>query len=395
MAAVQRIVTGSGPATYTVVGPDHLPIRVAEDYLAFLRAGEMSPHTVRAYAAGLAAWFSLLEAGGHPWQEIPASLFGQFLAYLRTGDLPGTPRIGPSPVRLAASSVQLRAAAVLAFYRWLADAHGIDAPARVLFTASRRGRGRYAPLLTGIAEPKGSSPLFRVRSGPKSRTPLLSPDQVHVILDGCARQELDGAWPHGAGLRDRLLFATLAETGMRLGEALGLRHCDLHAGQGGTPFIDVVPRQDHPHLARVKGGRERRIYIGDDLEALYSEYVWQLVDAGADIAIENFASHFLFVNIVHGQPFAPIRPETVYTKVKSLTKQGGLPKRWTPHWLRHTHASALLLAGCPPHVVMRRLGHADVQTTLSHYGWVTEDAEMRTLADWRAFTSGWRGVFDG
>jgi len=45
-----------------------------------------------------------------------------------------------------------------------------------------------------------------------------------------------------------------------------------------------------------------------------------------------------------------------------------LPPDWSPHWLRHTHATALLLAGVPEHVVMRRLGHADVQTTLNTYG---------------------------
>jgi integrase len=60
--------------------------------------------------------------------------------------------------------------------------------------------------------------------------------------------------------------------------------------------------------------------------------------------------------------------------------------------LRHTHASALLLAGCPAHVVMRRLGHADIQTTLEHYGWVTEDAELRAVADWTAYTAGWAGA---
>ena len=39
---------------------------------------------------------------------------------------------------------------------------------------------------------------------------------------------------------------------------------------------------------------------------------------------------------------------------------------------RHTHATALLLAGVPVHVVSRRLGHADVQTTLETYAHVTE-----------------------
>ena len=46
-------------------------------------------------------------------------------------------------------------------------------------------------------------------------------------------------------------------------------------------------------------------------------------------------------------------------------------------------------------VVMRRLGHADIQTTLEHYGWVTEDAELRTIADWKAYTAGWTGALHG
>lgn len=43
---------------------------------------------------------------------------------------------------------------------------------------------------------------------------------------------------------------------------------------------------------------------------------------------------------------------------------------------------------------MRRLGHADTQTTIDLYGWVTEDAEMGAVAGWRGFCDGWR-VSDG
>jgi integrase len=42
------------------------------------------------------------------------------------------------------------------------------------------------------------------------------------------------------------------------------------------------------------------------------------------------------------------------------------------------------------HVVMRRLGHADIQTTINLYGWVTEDAEMRAVAEWQRFSAGRR-----
>jgi len=41
---------------------------------------------------------------------------------------------------------------------------------------------------------------------------------------------------------------------------------------------------------------------------------------------------------------------------------------------------------------MRRLGHQDIQTTLGIYGWVTEDAELRALANWQHFTSAWKGL---
>jgi integrase len=86
-----------------------------------------------------------------------------------------------------------------------------------------------------------------------------------------------------------------------------------------------------------------------------------------------------------------MRPERVYRITGRLRRRlPGLPQGWSPHWLRHTHASALLLAGVPLHVVSRRLGHADVQTTMDLYGWVTEDAELRAVAGWRSFTEGWR-----
>lgn len=116
----------------------------------------------------------------------------------------------------------------------------------------------------------------------------------------------------------------------------------------------------------------------------------------ADILVEDLEHHFVFVNLQRGKLFSPMRQENVYDKVRALRKaHASLPPDWTPHWLRHTHATALLLNGVPEHVVMRRLGHADVQTTLSIYGWVTQDAAMRSLAGWKNYVAGWKGLHDG
>jgi integrase len=83
-----------------------------------------------------------------------------------------------------------------------------------------------------------------------------------------------------------------------------------------------------------------------------------------------------------------MRPESIYAHLRALKGRSlGLPEAMTPHWFRHTHATALLLAAVPVHVVQRRMGHRDVQTTLNTYGHVTEEAERAALANWRVVTS--------
>ena len=48
------------------------------------------------------------------------------------------------------------------------------------------------------------------------------------------------------------------------------------------------------------------------------------------------------------------------------------------------------MSGIAEHVVSRRLGHLDIQTTQNLYGWVSEEAEQRTVAQWQTLTAGWR-----
>lgn len=392
---VQRILLG-GQRTWTVTGDDHLPVGPVEEYLEFLRmAQQCSPNTVRSYATSLARWWEYLATSGTAWDEVGLPFFVSFVASLRTG-LPAGVAPLPAAVDTACpseSTVAARVTAVLSFYRYHSDAHQVPVADRLCRPGGRGGR--YVPGLVHLQR-GGQRPgsAVRVRRPAARPVPLLTPAQVDAILDACARHDAStGQWT--GFLRDRLLFAALAETGMRLGELLSTRHCDWHAGRGGTPFIEVIPRQDHPAGVRCKSSRYRRIYISDELERLHSEYVWQLCDAGAHTEVD-LASHFVLVNLRRGRWLAPMRPETVYDKVSSLKRGLGdaVPAAWTPHWFRHTHASALLLSGAREHVVMRRLGHADIQTTLNQYGWVSEDAELRALADWRSFCSGWRG-WDG
>jgi hypothetical protein len=157
-----------------VVGADKLPIPQAREDLRFLSDGGASPNTVRAYAYGLAAWWTVLEQTGASWDDFPTSLFGQFLAYLRTGDLPGT--TPPHRRARTGNGRLLRAAAVLSMYRYFADAHDLDRPYRRLFTTQARASRRYAPFLAGVGPKRDQdAPIYRRRAPNRTEPPVLLP----------------------------------------------------------------------------------------------------------------------------------------------------------------------------------------------------------------------------
>jgi integrase len=312
------------------------------------------------------------------------------LGWLRTGDSPAVTSIERRSARFSEGTVALRVQAVCSLYRYH-HYNGIETASRLYERVLSRGRA-YKPMLEHIARRRGyERSVVRVSRPRPASPPTLTPEQVGLILDACARWD-PVAHDWQGPVRDRLLWALLAESGMRLGEALAMQHRDWHTGLGDTPFVEVVPREDHPHGLRVKNGGFRRIYISDELDRLYGEYLWRLCDAGADVAVGDLDCWWVFVNLAREPRFQPLRAETVAWQVRRLRRQLGdrLPASFTPHWLRHTHATALLMSGIADHVVSRRLGHLDIQTTQNLYGWVSEDAEQRTVAQWQELTAGWR-----
>ncbi|WP_197092006.1 tyrosine-type recombinase/integrase [Streptacidiphilus albus] len=298
------------------------------------------------------------------------------------------PEEAPAPETLEA-----RLAALISFYRWQEAVFSVPVAGRLMRGAPRRtpSRGLLAHLDARAAP--GSSSLVRVRRHRhRGRPPLLLPAEIQAILDGCAVPDASiGEW--AGNLRDRLLFALLAETGMRLGEALGLRIGDFVMGRG-TPYVEIVPREDNPNGARVKMMRPRRVYVGTDLERLFADYLTHLACRAAELGTGIGTDSPLLVNLTRPPLLAALREGTVRDKTASLRKKGIGPAGWTPHWFRHSHATALLLAGTPEWVVSRRLGHAHVQTTLDLYGWVREDEALRAAANWKSYVSAWQVTDD-
>ena len=380
-----------GSRTWTVVDASYRTVDPVEEWLESHRT-LWSPNTVRGYATALAQWWTFLEQRDEAgkWRDVGVPAVTGFLSWLRNGRTVEHSLVPQEQVP-GASTLEARLAALMSFYRWQEAVFGVPVAGRLMRGAPRRmpARGLLAHLDARAAARPSS--LVRVRRGHRGtgRPPLLLPGQIQAILNGCAVfDSATGEWV--GNLRDRFLFALLAETGMRLGEALGLRISDFVMGRGGTPFVEIVPRHDNANGARVKMMRPRRVYVGADVERLFADYLTHIACRATELGLPLRVESPLLVNLFRPPLLSSLREGTVRDKTNALRRRGIGVEGWSPHWFRHSHATALLLAGTPEWVVSRRLGHAHVQTTLDLYGWVREDEALRAAANWRSYAADWQ-----
>jgi len=140
-------------------------------------------------------------------------------------------------------------------------------------------------------------------------------------------------------VRDRALFLLLLRTGMRIGEALGLRVNDL----------DIKGRKVHLFEGE-KNSMGRVVYLSDD--ALFALKLW--------FRRRDKNQEFIF----YGKSDGHLCYSTGrYLFVKYLNKAGLEQKGYTVHCLRHTFASELLNAGMRLECLQQLLGHQDIEVT--------------------------------
>ena len=345
---------GSRVESWTVLDREGVPVGPVEGFLGFLTGVERSPNTVKAYAHDLKDLFVFLEGRGQDWREVRLEDLGEFVAWLRLpvagrdGRVLVLPSVAPA---LAASSVNRKLSAVGAFYEHQAR-NGVDVGRLLagLTVPGRRG-GSFKPFLHHISK---NSPQARRTVGLKAARMLprvLTAGEAQLILDACGR------------LRDRVLFAVLWETGMRIGEALGLRHEDIEAAER---EISVVPRVNE-NGARCKSGRSRTIPVGGEVIRLYADYL--------HLEYGSLDSDYVFVNLWGGKIGHALTYASVHDLVGRVCRRCGVG--FEPHWFRHTAATRMLRDGVPLEVVSVLLGHASVSTTSDVYGHLTvEDARV-------------------
>ena len=179
---------------------------------------------------------------------------GEFAEWARR-PAPNVVVLAEEAAHLSARTVNRMLSGVVGFYEF--QARRGSTLAKDLVVKTRSGRGGYKPFPHGIARarPRGRAVRLPER---RSLPQTLSLEQVAAVID-CQRR-----------LRDRFLFALLASTVMRIGQALGLRHEDVVAWER---RVVIRAREDAPRRARSKGGAEGGVPVPAELMRLPNDYM--------------------------------------------------------------------------------------------------------------------------
>ncbi|CAN5195878.1 hypothetical protein BH20ACT5_BH20ACT5_21630 [soil metagenome] len=191
-----------------------------------------------------------------------------------------------------------------------------------------------------------------------------SPDMVTWSAPELARF-LDGArttdrhWP---------AYLLLATTGMRRGEALGLRWADLDLTASRAAIRQTVVTVNHEvQLGTPKTAKGRRTVTLDAVTVAALREHRKVQAAERLLVGAGWRDHDLVFCKVDGTPLHPERFSREFTR--RLTRLGLPPIRL--HDLRHGWATMALAAGVHPKVVQERLGHASISITLDTYSHVS------------------------
>ena len=333
-----------GIESWTVIGPDLRPVAELEDYLGWLTQIERSPNTVEAQARDLRLFWGFLAAGELGWDSVDVSVLGEFAAWARR-PAQNVVLLGDHAARRSAATVNRMLSSIVGFYEF--QARRGNRLAAELVARTRYGYGGYKPFLAGIAALRRRGRVGRLPE--RERRPrVLSLEQVAAVIDAQRR------------LRDRFLFALLASTGMRVGQALGLRHEDVVSWER---RIVIEPRERAHRRARSKNGGRVSIPVPGELMRLWSDYMHE--------EYGDLDSDHVFVNLWEGRIGAPLSYATVEKLIARTRSRVGF--YFTAHQFRHTYATLAFRDGVQLEVIGTLLTHRSPASTSVYTHATAED----------------------
>lgn len=171
-------------------------------------------------------------------------------------------------------------------------------------------------------------------------------------------------------LVNKTMFSLILNTGMRIGEVLGLTWKDIDFN---TRRIDINKSRNANGLGKTKTYTSMRIIT-------VHQNVINLLKQLKLASKFTKQMDYIFYN-EYNNPYNPVNARYAFDKIISAInkkQKNAVIRNITIHGLRHTHATFLLAEGADAKYVSERLGHKKITTTLDTYTHLLKNKEEET-----------------
>jgi site-specific recombinase XerD len=148
------------------------------------------------------------------------------------------------------------------------------------------------------------------------------------------------------GLRDRAIIELLFSSGLRISELVNLDR-------------DHINLSRREFMVRGKGQKDRPVFISPEA----ADWIKQYLDKRADNAKPLFIRYSGSKKTDLSGNFHRLTARSIQRMVSRYAKLAGITKHVSPHTLRHSFATDLLMNGADLRSVQAMLGHSNIATT--------------------------------
>jgi len=189
----------------------------------------------------------------------------------------------------------------------------------------------------------------------RKQVTFLHYDEVQNLIEGIDVSE-------EAGLRDRAIIELFFSSGLRVSELVNLNR-------------DHINTKRREFMVRGKGQKDRPVFISQSA----ADWVEQYLAMRQDTLAPLFISYSRNVEPDMSGDYRRLSARSIQRSINKYARLAGITKHVSPHTMRHSFATDLLMNGADIRSVQTMLGHADISTT-QIYTHVT-DAHLKEVFD--------------
>jgi integrase/recombinase XerD len=345
---------------FCVSDDDGGTIQSCDEFLSHLRLRDCSVYTLRAYAIGLAHFFSWL----HEVEERPECatrhIIGRYIAEFSRSARQGAVVMHSAETIRGPRTINHRLSVLASYFEFHIRRDTED--------GSGPWCGRVNPASGKLIDEelrhgmigRDPAPRVRQRDGFRRRVPYeipksLEPADIQKLIDTAS------------SFRDKAILTLLGRTGQRIGDWSNI--AGRHGILGMCP--SDVDRKRRLIVVRLKGARdEHRVPVTDDFWPIYEHY---LNDERHTLS----KGKALWIALRKGGG-KPLTYATFESSLRYISRKAGV--RVHPHLFRHTVAQGVVELTGNLKVAQALLGHAHISTTADLYTRVDASSLVKAVA---------------